>query len=643
MRKLLLALVPWVVAACGDDGGDGPSDALISAAEGGEVASADGAFKLVVPPGALAEDTRISITLVPEAEWPAQTAEHPPVSSVYELEPDGLAFATPARVMHTLAGSDALRRGDEIMIAAHAMVSSDGALEIAPHTSIRIDADQAIVVAEVSHTSRHWASESIVTVRVDIDLGEEYPIGGHMSTSSIVLSATEPRSFPVLTVFAATPNQQSTVVPVAHEGWRSAEWNSMSVFQPYVSTSVERHLGFAAPSSPLELDTPLPAWACTSAGTGFVYFGMMSGRGDKPSGPAPFDILMVLGSTRCADGTPGPQTYTTLNQPEGIDLFHIGPNRPPGMPLLVAPGLPDGTYAAVAGGDASGGLDLVHLATGTRKTNNFVDASPAYGVTAYQTPTGPRWTVFGGGGTATAGWNNSLQDFGATVLGPPQNTTQVAIADVDDDGVAEKVMLTAPNGSISVQTLAGGNASIDSTAFAGGDPGSQRISAEFGRTTDEVLVVLSDGRVFFGPIEGAAGRLALVGDIGTSARVMDCAGATPRICAIPDYGGDSVSIVEIDASGPAIVASQPTGDGPIEPAIMLDGNRALVAVTGGGDNTLAMFAFDPANESFTPSIPRQTLTGCISPNHVRFFRTATIEAIVACYGGGGLQRVPLSP
>lgn len=82
------------------DGGSG--EALISAAEGGEVVSEDGVFRLIVPPGALAEDTRITIT---RNDSPSAELEAIDAFAVYTLEPDGLEFLTPAIGVYTLPAS----------------------------------------------------------------------------------------------------------------------------------------------------------------------------------------------------------------------------------------------------------------------------------------------------------------------------------------------------------------------------------------------------------------------------------------------------------------------------------------------------------------------------------------------------------
>lgn len=636
MGNRLIACVLCAVAACGDDGG-GASGTLISADEGGEVTSADGAFKLVIPAGSLAEDARITISVVPQDDWPAQTADLPPVSEVYDLAPDGLEFSIPALAVHTLA-ADALRTGNALRVVAHEMVGDDGVLEQAARSQIYVTDTRTVITSEIPHTSRHWAADRGSRLTVDLDVQPSYAVGAQLAPRSIVVESPKPLQLFQYWIRAIVPAGQSTVVSVVHDGWMQDPGVSRDV-PDLVWTYIKRFDAFATPSAPFSIEAPLPTWRCAAAGPGRLYAGFEADVADEkgPSNEFSFDVLIDLGETMCTGPGSGPQTFTTLAKPEGVDLFHVGPNAPAGLPILVAPGLLSGTYAAVAGGDVGGGLDLVNLATGARQTNMFVDVSPAYGVTAYQTVTGPRWTVFGGGGTATAGWNDTAMDFGGTAIGAFTNTTQVTTADFDGNGVAESVMTTAPSNQIHVDS-----AIIDGTAFAGGEPGVQRISAQFGRNASEVLVALSDGRMFFGAVVGAAGRLALVGDVGTSARLMSCAGALPRICAIANYAEDTLHVVKIDANGPRIIASQPTGDAPIDPSVTSDGTEALIAMTGSGDNSLEVFALDIAQETVSVKRPRETLAGCVAPNHSRLLRRGQgTSALISCYGSDKLQVVDL--
>lgn len=103
-RIYAFCVVVAVVAGCdgaggGDDGG-GPSGVLVSAADGGAIASADGIFTLIVPPGALAEDTTFTIAPLAAADVPADA-----VGDAYRVEPSAAVLAIPALAVWTYEGA----------------------------------------------------------------------------------------------------------------------------------------------------------------------------------------------------------------------------------------------------------------------------------------------------------------------------------------------------------------------------------------------------------------------------------------------------------------------------------------------------------------------------------------------------------
>ena len=55
-----------------------------------------GELTLEIPPGALTEDTQISVGKIPEEEWSEAIKEGDPPLAVYQLEPDGLQLLEPA-------------------------------------------------------------------------------------------------------------------------------------------------------------------------------------------------------------------------------------------------------------------------------------------------------------------------------------------------------------------------------------------------------------------------------------------------------------------------------------------------------------------------------------------------------------------
>ena len=99
------------------------TETLVPAAEGGVAVSADGRFSLAIPAGALGEDTVITIRRVGVGELPADGLFEDAGGVAFELGPDGLEFATPARA--TVTG---LRDPGEGLIFP-VLVNADGSLE----------------------------------------------------------------------------------------------------------------------------------------------------------------------------------------------------------------------------------------------------------------------------------------------------------------------------------------------------------------------------------------------------------------------------------------------------------------------------------------------------------------------------------
>jgi len=90
---------------------------LIKAKNGGKLNIASGEAKLVIPPGALEEDTVISADMIEEGEY-----------IYFQFEPDGLTFAEPATLMISQSVIDKLE--DTILYGP-------GSLEILPGYSNR--------------------------------------------------------------------------------------------------------------------------------------------------------------------------------------------------------------------------------------------------------------------------------------------------------------------------------------------------------------------------------------------------------------------------------------------------------------------------------------------------------------------------
>ena len=135
------------LASCG---GDEEAGSAISASEGGTVTSADGALTVEFPPGALPEDTEISIETVSDTD--AATGGSPSLGNAYEVLPDDLVLERPARITMALALAETR---DRVPLADVVMTNADGETQVAGAQRLAVDlAEGALrVTAETRHFS----------------------------------------------------------------------------------------------------------------------------------------------------------------------------------------------------------------------------------------------------------------------------------------------------------------------------------------------------------------------------------------------------------------------------------------------------------------------------------------------------------
>jgi len=100
LSRLFVFLVSGLLfITCSSDGksSTGPDDQgdRITVAGGGVITSPDGLLTLTIPPGALKEDTNISVDVVLEADSVNQLTNIDVTGSVYRFNPDGLVFNYP--------------------------------------------------------------------------------------------------------------------------------------------------------------------------------------------------------------------------------------------------------------------------------------------------------------------------------------------------------------------------------------------------------------------------------------------------------------------------------------------------------------------------------------------------------------------
>ncbi len=145
---------------------------VISAADGGVLELGEGMLTFTVPPGALADDTEISICRV-----------GPPEEFGFDFRPEGLQFLSPAVVSVAIDSPPGTRMGDGLSLAS--LVLSDGAEpEFSPVTSAShdLEADRFEATYEMTHFSYGRWFHPLIAGRVehvetpDVCVGEEFLI-----------------------------------------------------------------------------------------------------------------------------------------------------------------------------------------------------------------------------------------------------------------------------------------------------------------------------------------------------------------------------------------------------------------------------------------------------------------------------------
>ncbi len=390
-------------------------DTLVPAATGGLVESSDGLFRIYVSPGALAEDTRISITRIAAADVPADVAATGPISAVYAVEPDGLTFGgdgawgyfTFPSVPAGLISSDTPPLYSTVQL--HARPAAGGPIEDheGPHAFYRADGT-FLAYGRLSHLSLQWTAPSrrpYQTGRLGVDWpATEHSVGTTFGATALVSAPEEvPHSLTYRTL--STP----PIASLSGTGGRDYRW--------HLPPDGAEVLGFEhdvalAPGSTWPL-SPAPTWRCLAAGESTLFIStslyVLTGSGPQPhtievarsstcveEPPIEANILDTIACRRedtrvvCGDAPVvvastrvSPMTTTTVALP---DTTFFMASFPAGVPIAVGPttiSATDGAATMTATRDAT---------TGTY--TSVID--PAFDVTAAAT-----WTTSGPSGTAT--------------------------------------------------------------------------------------------------------------------------------------------------------------------------------------------------------------------------------------------------
>jgi hypothetical protein len=151
---VLLALMFMMLPACGEKGALQVEE-QISAVQGGSIASNDGNIAIAIPPGALTEDTTVSISVLSEDEWTDDIKNLDPVGPVYNLEADEATFQEPVTVKLAVDSSLYVIENDKIQVTVPMLYSINSTSQPESLQDMRmvVDPEEVYILGNTTHFS----------------------------------------------------------------------------------------------------------------------------------------------------------------------------------------------------------------------------------------------------------------------------------------------------------------------------------------------------------------------------------------------------------------------------------------------------------------------------------------------------------
>lgn len=164
MRWRLGGVLACLLAGCGGSGDGGETvSVVVTPAQGGILVSADEQLRLHVPPGAVTDDTELTVRVLTTAEIDELPAAPIAANAAYELGPDGMQFALPVDVEIVLPLS-AVERDGRVPLAVLASASANQtevlrpALPGTPTARADFAGQVYAVFGQTTHFSRIWGT-----------------------------------------------------------------------------------------------------------------------------------------------------------------------------------------------------------------------------------------------------------------------------------------------------------------------------------------------------------------------------------------------------------------------------------------------------------------------------------------------------
>lgn len=162
--------------SCDGDGSNNVSTRTIGP-EGGTITSPDGKLTIIIPPGALSEDTEITVRRLNDSEISEEFAQEN-VDSTYELAPDGLIFNVPVRASVKLDEDPNQTDGTLSADVSFLFSESGDVIEFLENTELEVDGPGSMttVSADLTHfTDLVTITSNGVTATLDMTKAEDIP------------------------------------------------------------------------------------------------------------------------------------------------------------------------------------------------------------------------------------------------------------------------------------------------------------------------------------------------------------------------------------------------------------------------------------------------------------------------------------
>ena len=163
---LIIIIAFFIVGSCNGSGGNSTTTRTIGP-EGGTITSTDGRLTLIIPAGALDDDTEISIRTLRGGNIPEEFRGLDS-DRAYELSPDGLEFNMPVTAELLLDEDTDINNasGADLEIL---LTSSGGFIELPENLQMNVDADMDVVTTsgDITHFSSLTSTSGDATLTIE--------------------------------------------------------------------------------------------------------------------------------------------------------------------------------------------------------------------------------------------------------------------------------------------------------------------------------------------------------------------------------------------------------------------------------------------------------------------------------------------